>query len=174
LICSAKVICVLVAIYSNQSRLIWSISSTLINLAAIILYAILNQIMRRLKQVTTNNFELLQSLKIIVAFNGLGQLTSAMIYFFDIILRISRSVETLYDMLWGDIFHAIAHFIIKEKCQYSTEYRNEFRRQFRKLPYLQNAIKLIATHSMQHRPRIIGKNPKICNILAQLKLIIQN
>ncbi|VDM08543.1 unnamed protein product [Wuchereria bancrofti] len=74
-----KVICVLVAIYSGQFDWIWGILATLVNLATIILYAVLSRII--VKAETSNrNFELLQTLKIAVAFVGMGHLASTTIY----------------------------------------------------------------------------------------------
>ncbi|EJW74674.1 hypothetical protein WUBG_14418 [Wuchereria bancrofti] len=79
----AVVILILACIYAinndGQFDWIWGILATLVNLATIILYAVLSRII--VKAETSNrNFELLQTLKIAVAFVGMGHLASTTIY----------------------------------------------------------------------------------------------
>ncbi|VDN87226.1 unnamed protein product, partial [Brugia pahangi] len=83
-----KVVCVLVAIYSGQFDWIWSVLTVLLNLATITLYAVLSRIIVK-AEISTRNFELLQTLKIAVAFVGLGHLASTTIYMVTKFLNIS-------------------------------------------------------------------------------------
>uniref|UniRef100_A0A0R3RHB1 G_PROTEIN_RECEP_F1_2 domain-containing protein n=1 Tax=Elaeophora elaphi TaxID=1147741 RepID=A0A0R3RHB1_9BILA len=83
---SIKVICTVTAIYSGQSNLIWITSAILIILTTIVLYAALSRNNHIVCHsivppsiLATRNFKLLQTLKLIVAFIGLGHLAALLI-----------------------------------------------------------------------------------------------
>uniref|UniRef100_A0AAF5Q5T4 G-protein coupled receptors family 1 profile domain-containing protein n=1 Tax=Wuchereria bancrofti TaxID=6293 RepID=A0AAF5Q5T4_WUCBA len=143
-----KVICVLVAIYSGQFDWIWGILATLVNLATIILYAVLSRII--VKAETSNrNFELLQTLKIAVAFVGMGHLASTTIYMVTKFVNIS-DVTRFYIRCYAGVFINISvSFNWLFYYWRSEEYRNAFRRQFKKLPCLKNTVNLQTKHTMQ-------------------------
>ncbi|EFO12480.1 hypothetical protein LOAG_16053, partial [Loa loa] len=135
-----EVICGVSAVYIGRLRPIWGISSTLINLATIILYVILSRVVVKAKT-TTRNFELLQTLKIIVAFMGLGHSATMVVYMSAVFLDISK-MAAFYMICHGGIL-----INISTSCN-CTEYRNEFKKQLRKFPCLENIIQLEPKPSM--------------------------
>ncbi|VIO92961.1 Uncharacterized protein BM_BM3456 [Brugia malayi] len=143
-----KVICVLVAIYSGQFDWIWGILATVLNLATITLYAVLSRIIVKAR-ISTRNFELLQTLKITVAFVALGHLATTTIYMVTKFLNISDVAKFYIGCYAGVFINTSVSFNWLLYYWRSEEYRNSFRRQFKKLPCLKNTVNLQTKHKMQ-------------------------
>uniref|UniRef100_A0A0R3RNJ8 G_PROTEIN_RECEP_F1_2 domain-containing protein n=1 Tax=Elaeophora elaphi TaxID=1147741 RepID=A0A0R3RNJ8_9BILA len=163
---NAEVICVLVAVYRDQFDSIWGISSTLINFATICLYLILDRTVVK-GRTTIKNLELLQTLRIIMLFLGMGHFASLGVFAVTKFLNISE-MAMFYMRCYGGIL-----INISVACNWlfyywrSTEYRNEFKRQLRKFTCLKNSVTFSLSdgaHTTIHQQSFMEAVPRILRI----------